>query len=82
MKKVSMNELKQELASYVAEAAEGADILITRHNKPIARLSHPGMEHLRQGKRFGKANLRPAIREKTAGRYLEILQDDRKAGGE
>jgi antitoxin (DNA-binding transcriptional repressor) of toxin-antitoxin stability system len=82
MKKVSMNELKQELASYVAEAAEGADILITRHNKPIALLSHPGMEHLRQGKRFGQANLRPAIREKTAGRYLEILQDDRKARGE
>jgi antitoxin (DNA-binding transcriptional repressor) of toxin-antitoxin stability system len=78
MKKVSMHNLKQELASYVGEAADGAEIMITRHNKPIARLSHPGSEHVHQGARFGKANLKPAVRVKTAGRYLQMLQDDRR----
>jgi antitoxin (DNA-binding transcriptional repressor) of toxin-antitoxin stability system len=81
MKRVTMNELKQDLASYIGEAAEGMDILITRHNKPIAKLSRPGMERLRQGARFGNANLKPAVKRKTEGRYLEILQDDRNAGG-
>jgi prevent-host-death family protein len=42
MKKVSMHDLKQELASYVGEAADGAEIMITRHNKPIARLAARG----------------------------------------
>jgi antitoxin (DNA-binding transcriptional repressor) of toxin-antitoxin stability system len=82
MKKVSMHDLKQDLASYVGEAAEGVDILITRHNKPVARLSQPGKEHLHQGVRFGKASLKPAVRGKTVGRFLEILQDDRRAGRE
>jgi antitoxin (DNA-binding transcriptional repressor) of toxin-antitoxin stability system len=80
MKKVSMHDLKQELASYVGEAADGVEIMITRHNKPIARLSCPGSEHLHQGARFGKANLKPAVRAKTAGHYLQILKEDRREG--
>jgi antitoxin (DNA-binding transcriptional repressor) of toxin-antitoxin stability system len=80
MKKVSMHNLKQDLAFYVSEAADGAEIMVTRHNKPIARLSHPGTEHVHQGARFGKANLKPAVRGKTAGRYLRMLQDDRRIG--
>lgn len=80
MKKVPMNDLKQDLASYVGEAAEGIEILITRHNKPVARLCRPGMEHLHQGARFGHANLKPAVQGKTGGRFLEILHDDRHSG--
>jgi len=75
-----MRDLKQELASYVGEASDGAEILITRHNKPIARLSPPGTRYLHQGDRFGKASLKPAVRGKSAGRFLKILQDDRNAG--
>jgi antitoxin (DNA-binding transcriptional repressor) of toxin-antitoxin stability system len=75
-----MHDLKQELASCVGEASAGTEILITRHNKPIARLGRPGTEHLHQGDRFGKASLKPAVRGKTAGRFLKILQDDRNAG--
>jgi antitoxin (DNA-binding transcriptional repressor) of toxin-antitoxin stability system len=77
MKLVPMNELKQELASIVAEAEAGIDVVITKHNKPVARLSRPGTEHLHAGPRFGKAKLKPAVRGKTAGRYLQILRDDR-----
>ena len=75
-----MYGLKQELASIIAEAEAGTDVLITRHNKPVARLTRPGTEHLHRGSRFGKASLTPAVRERTAGRYLQFLSEDRRAG--
>ncbi len=77
-----MYGLKQQLASVIAEAETGTEILITRHNKPVARLTGPGSHHLNQGAQFGKANLKPAVRGKTEGRYLEFLQDDRHSGRE
>ncbi len=75
-----MHDLKQELSSFVSEAAAGAEIVITRHNKPVARLSQPGTAHLHQGARFGKASLKPAVRGKKSGRFLQVLQEDRRAG--
>jgi prevent-host-death family protein len=80
MKNVPINVLKQDLASLIAEAESGAEIIITRHNKPVARLTRAGAEHLRQGSCFGKGCLKPAIRGKTAGRYLQILKEDRRTG--
>jgi antitoxin (DNA-binding transcriptional repressor) of toxin-antitoxin stability system len=77
-----MYGLKQELASIIAETEAGADVLITRHNKPVARLTRPGTEHLHRGSQFGKSNLKPALRKRTAGRYLRILEEDRRAGRE
>jgi antitoxin (DNA-binding transcriptional repressor) of toxin-antitoxin stability system len=82
MKTVSMYGLKQELASIIAETEAGADVLITRHNKPVARLTRPGTEHLHRGFQFGKASLKPALRKRTAGRYLQILEEDRRADRE
>lgn len=82
MKKISMYGLKQQLASVVAEAEAGSEILITRHNKPVARLTGPGGRHINQGALFGKATLKPAVRGKTMGRYLQFLQDDRHSGRE
>jgi hypothetical protein len=38
------------------------------------------MDHLHRGARFGKANLKPAVRGKTGGRYLQMLQEDRRTG--
>lgn len=80
MKIVPMYGLKQKLASIVAEAEAGNDVLITKHNKPVARLTRPESEHLRRGSQFGKARLKPAVRGKTSGRYLQILEEDRGAG--
>lgn len=77
MKTVPMYELKQGLASIVAEAEAGNDVLITKHNRPVARLTRPGTEHLHTGAKFGKAKLKPAVKGKTAGRYLQILEEDR-----
>jgi hypothetical protein len=45
-------------------------------------LNQPGMGYFHQGARFGNASLKPAVRSKTAGRFLEILQDERQAGRE
>jgi antitoxin (DNA-binding transcriptional repressor) of toxin-antitoxin stability system len=77
MKSVPIYELKKDLASIIAEAEVGNEILITRHNKPVARPTCPGTEHLHAGSRFGKARLKPAVKAKTAGRYLQMLEEDR-----
>ncbi len=80
MKSVPIYGLKQGLASIISEAEAGNEVLITRHNKPVARLTRPGDEHLHRGSKFGKSKLKPATRGKTAGRYLKILEEDRGAG--
>jgi antitoxin (DNA-binding transcriptional repressor) of toxin-antitoxin stability system len=77
MRYVPIHRLKQELASIVAEAESGNEVLITRHNKSVARLVRPTVEHSHLGSRFGKAKLKPAVKAKTAGRYLQILEEDR-----
>ena len=77
-----MKGLKQDLSSIIADAGNGAEILITRHNRPVARLTRPAADHSHRGARFGNAALKPALRAKTAGRYLEFLDDDRGSGGE
>jgi len=77
MKIVPMYGLKQKLASIVAEAEAGNDVLITKHNKPVARLTRPESEHLHLGSQFGKTRLKPVVKGITAGRYLQILEEDR-----
>ncbi len=39
MKLVNIAEAKAKLSEYLELAAEGTDVLICRHNKPVARLS-------------------------------------------
>jgi prevent-host-death family protein len=77
MKYVPINELKQDLASMIAEAEAGTDVVITRHNKPVARLVRIDDKHLHRGAQSGKAKLKPAIKGKTDGRYLQLLEEDR-----
>jgi len=38
MKKVPINEVRDHLAKYLAEAEHGEEIIITRYNKPVAKL--------------------------------------------
>jgi prevent-host-death family protein len=38
MKKVQVNEVREKLAKYLAEAERGEEIVITKHSKPIAKL--------------------------------------------
>jgi prevent-host-death family protein len=80
MKNVPINILKKDLASVIAEAEAGTEVVITRHNKPVARLTSASAQHVRQGSRFGQGGLKPAVRGKTAGRYLQVLKEDRRTG--
>jgi prevent-host-death family protein len=77
MKKISIQDLKAQLSAAVADAESGETILITRHNEPVARLAPARLPHLHRGKLFGKARIVPAVRKGTAGRYLEVLMEDR-----
>ncbi|MEX0721735.1 MAG: type II toxin-antitoxin system prevent-host-death family antitoxin [Balneolaceae bacterium] len=38
MKKVPINEVREHLAKYLTKAEHGEEIIITKHNKPIAKL--------------------------------------------
>lgn len=78
MKTVSIDELKRSLSSLVDEAAAGARILITKHRRPVASLSAADMEHVHIGARFGRGALKPLLKAPTQGRYLEVLDNDRR----
>ncbi|WP_185957114.1 type II toxin-antitoxin system Phd/YefM family antitoxin [Gracilimonas mengyeensis] len=38
MKKVPVNQVREQLAKYLTEAEQGEEVIITRHNKPVAKL--------------------------------------------
>lgn len=38
MKKVPINEVREHLAKYLTEAEQGEEVIITKYNKPIAKL--------------------------------------------
>lgn len=78
MKEVSIQTLKAQLSSVVADAEAGATILITRHREPVAMLGPPRSAHLHRGHRVGRGGLKPAVSGRaTKGRYLEVLLQDR-----
>ena len=76
MKQLSIQDLKAQLSSAVAEAEAGHTIVITRHNAVVAKLV-PADQHLHCGSQFGKGGLGPAIKTKARIRYLEVLSSDR-----
>lgn len=78
MRTVSIQDLKRHLSAILREAARGKRFLITRHNRPLAQLEPPRSDHVHRGSRFGRGEIRPVLKEATQGRFLEILQDDRR----
>lgn len=38
MKKVPVNQVREQLAKYLTEAERGEEVIITKHNKPVAKL--------------------------------------------
>jgi len=48
------------------------------NRRPIATLSAADMEHVHVGPRFGRGTLKPLLRAPTQGKYLEVLEDDRR----
>ena len=82
MKQISIQELKGQLSAAIAEAESGSTILITRHNRPVARLAPADVSRVHMGKYFGRAKLKPLLKINTRGRYLEVLLDDRRGGND
>lgn len=80
MKQVSLQELKTQLSKLVEEAAAGERILITRYKRPIAELGAPSTTGLRVGENYGRGLPGPLFRNATRGRYLELLEEDRREG--
>jgi antitoxin (DNA-binding transcriptional repressor) of toxin-antitoxin stability system len=79
MKTVSIYELKQSLSAFIAEAAGGEHLVITRHRRPIASLTRADLEHVHVGSRAGRGGtLRPLLKAATKGAYLNVLTDDRR----
>ena len=72
---VSRSTYRHRLGS---EDVRKARILITKHRRPIATLSAADMEHVHVGPRFGRGTLKPLLRAPTQGKYLEVLEDDRR----
>ena len=79
MQKVPIHELKRRLSELVAEAERGIPLLITRHGRVVAQLL-PADAHVHVGARFGDGALAPLFKDRTKGRYLEVVADDRRGG--
>jgi len=77
MKEISIQALKRNLSAAIAEAENGAAIIITRHNEPVAQLTAVRSAHVHRGATVGATGLRPALKRGTKIRYLEILSEDR-----
>jgi antitoxin (DNA-binding transcriptional repressor) of toxin-antitoxin stability system len=83
MKRVSIQDLKSGLSAAVAEVEAGQTLLVTRHNRVVARLAPVTPTRLHSGRRGHAAPLpalTPLLRRATRGRYLHVLLDDRSAG--
>lgn len=77
MKRISIQDLKAQLSSAVAEAEAGQTLVVTRHNEPVAHLGPAERRHRHDGGRAAAPRLKPAIRRGTKGRYLGVLLEDR-----
>lgn len=77
MKTVPIQELKRNLAALVDAAAGGEQILITRHNRPVAMLTPAVHEAVRTGTRFGEASIRPLEGLALDRPIAAVLADDR-----
>lgn len=77
MKQISIQDLKKNLSSVLAEAAAGARWLITRHKRSVAELGPAERQHVHVGNQWGRGRIRPLFQAKTQGKYLELLAEDR-----
>ncbi len=79
MKRISIQDLKSGLSAAIAEAEGGRTVLVTRHNRVVARLSPATPWKNADGGVPLREPLVPLLRRATRGRYLRVLMDDRKS---
>ena len=79
MKSVSIQDLKPQLSSLVAEVESGATIEITRHGKPVARLAPVDPPYVHRGSQVGTYEFPPAIPTGVGRkRILEVVLEGRE----
>jgi prevent-host-death family protein len=78
MASITVQDLKQALASVLERVGRGEWVTVLRHGKPVARLGPPGEAGLHVGDRFGTGySLSPAGKRLTRGAWLDVLAEDR-----
>jgi prevent-host-death family protein len=80
MQRIPIHELRRRLSELVARAETGTPLLITRHGQIVAQLLPPDA-HLHIGSAYGGGALVPLLHNRTRGRYLDVVADDRGGGG-
>jgi len=81
MKSVPIHELKRYLSQLIARAEGGESLSVTRHKRVVARIVPP-QANLHVGRSFGRGSIRPLLKAATHGRYLDVIADDRRGGGD
>ena len=74
---VSIQDLKSRLSAWIARVRDGESVLITSHNRPVARLEPVDRSDVHAGARVGHADLARGPGPTTRGRYRAVLSDDR-----
>ncbi|HEY5210031.1 MAG TPA: type II toxin-antitoxin system prevent-host-death family antitoxin [Stellaceae bacterium] len=69
MREVGAFEAKNKLGHLLDLVEQGEEITITRHGKPVARLSRPGPMHDREQARQAIARLRKRAEQRQLGAF-------------
>ncbi len=77
MTDVSIQELQQDLAAYLARAEAGEVLVVTRNGKPLVRIVAVTGPEIVVGPGFGKTKLRQVVRERVGDLALRMLDEDR-----
>jgi prevent-host-death family protein len=75
---VSIQELKRHLSRILSEAEGGAQVVVTRHRRPVVHIASARPPHVQVGARATRSRLEPLLAAPTRGRYLDVLADDRR----
>lgn len=63
---VGIRELRLNLSRYVARVREGAEVIVTDHGKPVARLGPIDQQEAHRARLLREGTLKPAKRPKSS----------------
>jgi prevent-host-death family protein len=69
MKEIGTFEAKNQFSALLDQVAQGEDILITRHGKPVARLVPPEGAYRKRDAEAAAAHIRALAREAKLGPF-------------
>ena len=78
MTDISIDELGQNLAAWLARAEAGETLIVTRHGRPTLHITTANQPHVVFGANFGKTDLRQVVRECIGEDALRVLDEDRR----